>query len=230
MGFFFERAYQPLFCAKTRKANPKIRFSVDDTNSHGVLPEDRVAFLYWASSRSSLRRVQSARFTQLTSRVVDRCFRGPFEEQALRTPFSSQPDSFWFKSPLLVFRPPHQPKLLQNVAWQPECLSALVPSPDSRPFLQGFAGRLRTQYLAMVGSGPSLTLGVDFRDSESYPTLSLRLRFVTGPAFLKLLRSPSTFSAFRATFALRSALTGLPSIPRSLPLLRYSACILHSEK
>ncbi len=195
-----------------------------------MLPEDRVAFLCCVSSRASLRRVQSARFTQRTSRVVDRCFRGPFEEQALRTPFSSQPDSFWFKSPLLAFRTPHQPKLVQNVAWQLERLSAPAPSPDSRPFLQGFAGRLRTQYLAMVGSGPSLTLGVDFRDSESYPTLSFRLRFVTGPAFLKLLRSPSTFSAFRATFSLHPALTVLRSIPRSLPSLRYSACILHSEK
>ncbi len=107
-----------------------------------MLPEDRVAFLCWASSRSSLRRVQSARFTQLTSRVVDRCFRGPFEEQALRTPFSSQPDSFWFKSPLLAFRTPHQPKLLRDVAWQRERLSLLVPSPGVRPDLQGFAGRL----------------------------------------------------------------------------------------
>ena len=195
-----------------------------------MLPGDRVAFLCRVSSRSSLRRVQFARFTWLTSRAVGRCFRGPFEEQALRTPFSSQPDSFWFKSPLLAFRTPHQPKLVQNVVWQLECLSAPVPSPDSRPFLQGFAGRLRTQYLAMVGSGPSLTLGVDFRDSESYPTLPLSLRVAAGPAFLKLLRSPFSFSAFRATFSLRPALTVLRSIPRSLPFLRYSACILHSEK
>jgi hypothetical protein len=174
----------------------------------------------------SLRRVPSARFTQLTSRVVGRYFRGPFEEQALRTPFSSQPDSFWFESPLLAFRPPLQPKLLRYGFWQLERLSAPVPSPVSRSFLQGFAGRLRTQYLAMVGSGPSLTLGVNFRDSESYPTRSLRLRFASWPAFLKLFRSPSTFSAFRATSARLAARTTRRSVPRSLPSLRYSACSL----
>ena len=193
-------------------------------------PEDRVASLCWVSSRTSLRRVQSARFTQLTSRAVDPCFRGPREEQAHHAPFSSQPDPFWFKSPLLALRTLHQPKLVQNVAWQLECLSALAPSPDSRPCLQGFAGRLQIKYLAMVWFGPSLTLGVDFRDSESYPTLPLSLRIAAGPAFLKLLRSPSTFSAFRATFSLGPALTVLRSIPRDCPSPRYSACNPHSEK
>ena len=102
-----------------------------------------MAFLCPVSSLSLPRRVRSARFTWLTSRAVRRCFRGPFEEQALRTPFSSQPDSFWFKSPLLAFRTPLQPKLVRNVAWQLERLSVLVPSPGARPGLQGFAGRLR---------------------------------------------------------------------------------------
>ena len=116
-------------CAGTKKreADSKIRLSVDDTNNHGVLPEDRVASLCWVSSRTSLRRVQSARFTQLTSRAVDPCFRGPREEQAHHAPFSSQPDSFWFKSPLLAFRTPLQPKLMRDAAWQRERLSALVP-------------------------------------------------------------------------------------------------------
>mgnify|MGYP001231316812 CR=1 FL=1 len=102
-----------------------------------------MAFLCPVSSLSLPRRVRSARFTWLTSRAVGRCFRGPFEEQALRTPFSSQPDPFWFKSPLLAFRTPLQPKLMRNVAWQLVHLSVLVPSPGARPGLQGFAGRLR---------------------------------------------------------------------------------------
>ena len=88
-----------------------------------------MAFLCPVSSLSLPRRVRSARFTWLTSRAVSRCFRGPFEEQALRTPFSSQPDSFWFKSPLLALRTPLQPKLVRDAAWQLERLSALVP-PD----------------------------------------------------------------------------------------------------
>ena len=51
------------------------------------------------------------------------------------------------------------------------------------------------------------------------------MRFGLLPASLELLRSPSTFSAFRATSSLISALTESRSVPRDSPSPRYSAYV-----
>ena len=53
----------------------------------------------------------------------------------------------------------------------------------------------------------------------------LRLRFESLPASLELLRPPSTSAAFRATSSLIPARTVNRSVPRGIPVPRYSACI-----
>ena len=115
-------------------------------NSHGVFPGDRVSLLCLVWGCVPLRRAGYAPCTLRTSRAVSRCFRGPFEEQALRTPFSSQPDSFWFKSPLLALRTPLQPKLVRDAAWQLERLSALAP-PDEPSVPSGVRWEAPSQYI-----------------------------------------------------------------------------------
>jgi len=65
--------------SKNSEADPKIRLAVDETNSHGVLPEDRVFSLCFASWCSLARRFGFARFARRASRDVGVCFRGLFQ-------------------------------------------------------------------------------------------------------------------------------------------------------
>ena len=58
-----------------------------------------------------------------------------------------------------------------------------------------------------IRSGPSLVLGLDFRDSEGFLVSRLRSRFSILPFSLELLWSPFTFSAFRATSSLLAVFT-----------------------
>ena len=53
--------------------------------------------------------------------------------------------------------------------------------------------------------------------------MALRLRFESLPASLELLRPPSTSAAFRATSSLIPARTVNRSVPRGIPVPRYSA-------
>ena len=53
--------------------------------------------------------------------------------------------------------------------------------------------------------------------------MALRLRFESLPASLELLRPPSAFAAFRATSLLIPARTVNRSVPRGIPVPRYSA-------
>ena len=104
-----------------------------------------------------------------------------------------------------------------------------LPQAPVRAF-RGPLGGSESRHLTIIRFGPSLTLGVDFRGSESVLGNVLWL----APPFITCLprasKAPSTSSAFRATSSLFIARTMIRLVPRGVPSPRYSACVLHSEK